>query len=252
MRPSILFLDIETAPDVVWVWGVYQQNAISVKENWYVLSYAAKWADSDAWVRGLDDFKGYVDGDSTEAQLLEEIWRLLDQADIVVAHNGADFDVKKLNARFIEQGFLPPSPYKVVDTKRDLVRTAKFSSHRLDWLAKQFHLGAKIPTDFSLWQGCMDGDPNAWKKMKAYNLHDVVLLEKLYKLIAPWIDQPNAGVYTEERVCPNPSCKSGSLERRGFAYAKTRVYQRYRCRKCGTWSRSVASEKGFSAKNTRL
>lgn len=242
MKPSILFLDIETAPDVVWTWGVYQANAISVKEHWYVLSAAWKWfGEKTVHSLGLIDYDGYEKGNDCEHDLLLDIWRLLDKADIVVAHNGADFDVKKLNARFIEQEFVPPSPYKVVDTKRDLTRVARYSSNRLDWLSKQFNFGEKIHTDFSLWQGCMDGDPSSWKKMLAYNKHDVELLEKLYMQLASWIDQPNMGVYTETQVCSNPSCGSANLIKRGFARAKTRVYQRYQCGKCGTWCRSVNS-----------
>jgi hypothetical protein len=242
MSPKILFLDIETAPDVVWVWGVYQQNAISVKENWYILSYAAKWrGDRDVMVRGLCDLEGYRGGSDLEYDLIREIWEFLDEADIVIAHNGADFDVKKINAKFIEHGMDPPSPYKVVDTKRDLVRVAKFSSHRLDWLSKQFQLGSKIPTDFSIWEGCMRGDLHSWRKMLEYNAHDVALLEKLYDRINPWIDQPNAANYNEDLVCVNPGCGSKDVVKRGFSYAKTRVYQRYRCNKCGTWSRSVNS-----------
>jgi len=248
MKPSILFLDIETAPDVVWTWGVYQANAISVKEHWYVLCFAAKWrGDKNILVRGLDDYPGYEGGNSTEDQLLDDVWQLLDEADIVVAHNGADFDVKKLNARFIDNGMKPPSPYKVVDTKRDLVQVAKYSSHRLDWLSKQLGFGAKIATDFSLWEGCMKGDTESWRTMKKYNAHDIDLLEKLYNELSPWIKQPNATLYGEYRNvegCVNPACDGGKLIKRGLTYAETRVYQLYRCNKCGKQARSVKSESG--------
>lgn len=253
MQPSILFLDIETAPDVVWTWGVYQANAIAVKEHWYVLSFAAKWRGDDTiMINGLDDYKGYNGGNSTEKKLLDDAWTLLDEADIVVAHNGRDFDVKKLNARFIDLGFAPPSPFKVIDTKNDLRGVAKFSSHRLDWLMKQFKIGEKMPTEgFSLWEGCMNGDPDSWERMKAYNVHDVELLESLYDKINPWIPQPNANLYTDRPVCPNPGCEDGKLIKRGLARAITRVYQRYQCDTCGTWSRAVKSEKGQGAQVVR-
>jgi len=253
MKPAMLFLDIETAPDVVWTWGLWQANAIAVKEHWYVLSFAAKWRGDDTlMVNGLDDYKGYKGGKSTELKLLNDVWTLLDEADIVVAHNGRDFDVKKLNARFIEYGFAPPSPYKVVDTKSDLAGVAKYSSNKLDWLMKQFKIGAKMPHEgFDLWQGCMDGDKKAWKTMKAYNAHDVVLLEALYNKISSWIPQPNAGLYEDRPTCPNPGCDGGPLIKRGLARAITRVYQRYQCDTCGTWSRSVKSEKGLGAQIVR-
>lgn len=247
-RPAILLLDIETAPDVVWTWGVYQANAIAVKEHWYVLSIAAKWVDRDGvFVLGLDDYKGYKGGNSTEKKLLADVWQLLDEADIVVAHNGAGFDIKKLNARFIDHGFPPPSPYKVIDTKRDLVSVSMFSSHRLNWLSKQLGLGKKTADhqDFEMWQGCMDGDAKSWRAMKEYNVHDVELLDELWGKIAPWIPMPNAAVYEPGTLtCPNPKCKGGKMIKRGFTYAKTRVYQLYRCNLCGSQARSVKSEKG--------
>lgn len=247
VKPSILFLDIETAPDVVWTWGVYQENAIAVKEHWYVLSFAAKWRGTkNVFVKGLNDYKGYKGGNSTERFLLKDIHKLLNDADIVVAHNGADFDVRKLNARFIAQGMTPPAPYKVVDTKRDLVKVAKYSSNRLNWLSKQFGIGKKTMEhqDWALWEGCMKGDKKAWKAMKVYNAHDVTLLEGLYEQLAPWIDQPNSGAYVDGAVCANPACASPDLERRGWARTKTRAYQRFQCRECGAWSRETRSERG--------
>ena len=42
---NILLLDIETSPVVAWVWGLRDQNVglNMIKEDWYVLSWAAKW-----------------------------------------------------------------------------------------------------------------------------------------------------------------------------------------------------------------
>jgi len=240
--PSILFLDIETAPDLVWTWGVYEQNAIEVKEHWYVLSFAAKWANGPVIVKGLDDYKGYKPLARDDRKLIREVRELLDQADIVVAHNGADFDIKKLNARFIAHGFAPPSPYKIVDTKREIKRVSAFSSNKLDWLAKQLELGKKIEHEgFPMWRGCMSGNESAWKKMKKYNRHDVLLLHDLYNKLSPWMHQPNATLWGKE--CVNPSCKSSDIAARGFMRSKTRVYQRFQCNNCGTWSKAVLSEK---------
>lgn len=241
--PSILLLDIETAPDLVWVWGVYEQNAIEVKEHWYVLSFAAQWYKQGPIVcKGLDDYKGYKGNNSTERLLLKDVHKMIDEADIIIAHNGAQFDMRKLNARFIAHGLLPPSPYKIVDTKRELSRVASFSSNRLDWLARQLEIGHKIEHEgFPMWRGCMNGDPGAWKKMKKYNRHDVRLLDELYERLSPWLKQPNAVLWGVE--CVNPACKNGHLISRGIMRTKTRSYQRYQCATCGTWAKSVMSEK---------
>ncbi len=247
MEPKILLLDIETQPDLVYTWGVYEQNAIAVKEHWQLLSYSAEWVKSKRNVtKGLVDYKDYKPG-STDYELVKEIWDLLDEAEIVVAHNGADFDLRKLNARFIYHKLKPPSPYKIVDTKREVSRVAGFSSNKLDWLCKQLELGAKLEHEgVQLWLNCMAGNRRAWAKMKKYNRHDVTLLRELYLLLAPWIRQPNANIYTDsgEPICPNPTCMSTHLIRQGWARNKSRKYQRYKCQACGTWSRDVRSHSG--------
>lgn len=244
MLPKILFLDIETAPNVVYSWGVYEENAIEVVSHWYLLSFAMKWRGTTGKpkVRGLCDYGSGV-GAECEKDLLIDLHNALSEADIVVAHNGRDFDVRKINARFIAHGFNPPAPYKVVDTKSDLTRVAGFSSNRLNWLSKQLDIGQKTMQhqDFSLWEGCMRGDKKSWAKMKEYNQHDVVLLEELYEILAPWIKQPNANLWSglDEPVCVNPACGSKhDLQNRGFARTAGQIYQRFQCTKCGAWGRA--------------
>lgn len=235
--PKILLLDIETTPDLSWVWGAYEQNAIEIEQHSYLLSYSAKWRGGKHITRGLPDT-----GCKDDSCLTKEIRELLDQADVVVAHNGKDFDVRKLNARFIFHGLTPPSPYDVIDTKRELQRIARFSSNKLDWIAAELGLSRKFPHEgFALWKGCMTGDPKAWRKMLRYNRHDIVILERLYERLSPWMRQPNPNVYQSGVVCPNLLCKSKDLARRGSARSRTRVYQRFQCKKCGAWARAVRS-----------
>jgi len=243
-KPKILYIDIETAPNLGYTWGVWQQNVIAIKEPWYIISFAAKWAGGKMICRGLCDMSGYVKGRDGEDLLLMEIHALLDEADIVVGHNARSFDVKKINARLIDWGFSPPSPYKVVCTKADLKKVATFASHKLDWLSKQFDLGAKLPHQgFAMWEGVMAGDKAAWKMMLKYNRHDVVLLEKLYKKIAAWIPQPNANLWVDEdrpSVCTNPVCGSTRIRSKGIQVrANTRSYRAYRCMECGKTSRGT-------------
>ena len=244
--PRILLLDLETFPNLAYVWGAWEQNAIEFKEDWYVLSYAAQWFGEKAVMcRGLDDV-GQVPGKpNNDKRLMKEIHALMDEADVIVAHNGVDFDVKVANARFIVHGFKPPSPYKVVDTKRTIKQVARFSSNKLDWLCRQLGLGRKIEHEgFPLWKGCAAGDPGAWARMKKYNVHDVKLLGDLYKLISPWIRQVNAALYSGDGRCVNPAC--GSKDLHVFPrlyYAMTRAYRRFQCNKCGKWARATISER---------
>jgi len=245
--PRILLIDFETFPNVAYVWGAYEQNAIEMKDDWYILSAAAKWYGSRPIdCRGLDDYGQKKHGNFVaERRLLKWVHGLMDEADIIVAHNGVDFDVKVANTRFIVHGFQPPSPYKVTDTKRALKQVTRFASNKLDWICKQLEIGRKVEHEgFSLWKGCATGSPAAWKKMKKYNRHDVGgLLEPLYVLIAPWIKQPNAALYTGDERCINPACRSIDIEWRGISRQITRSYRRFVCRKCGKWGRATIAER---------
>jgi RNase P subunit RPR2 len=249
--PKILYIDIETAPDLAWVWGVYQQNAIEVSEHWQILTFAWRWgARGKTQVLGLDDTPGRKRSAKLSRNddwwLMRKLGELLHNADIVVAHNGRAFDTRKINARMIALEIPPPAPYQVIDTKNETARVAAFSSNRLDWLGDQLGLGRKLKHEgFGMWRGCMDGDAKAWAKMKRYNKHDITLLVRLHQRIQSWIRQPNAALWG--RTCTNPLCRGSKLQARGIQRAKTRVYQRFQCQKCGTWSRSVFSEKGKGA-----
>jgi len=240
--PRILLLDIETFPDVAYVWGVYDQNAIAIRDHWFMLSFAYRWYKAGPVV--CSTIEGEKKGD--DRRLAKEIHALMDEADIIVAHNGVDFDCKKINARLIVHGFSPPSPYKIVDTKREIKKVAAFSSNKLDWLCKQLGLGHKLEHEgFPLWQACAESnDPAAWRKMERYNKHDVRLLGELYEVIAPWIKQPNAALYSGDERCVNPICGSTDLHVFPRLYfAMTRAYRRMQCNKCGKWARAVISER---------
>lgn len=244
-KPRVLLLDVETQPDLVWVWRVYEASAIDVKQHWQLLSFSAKWLGTRVHVtKGLPDYRGYKPG-GDDRMLVKELWKLLDEADIVVAHNGVDFDLKKITARFIAHGLQPPSPYKIVDTKRTIKQVAGFSSNKLDWLCSQLDLGRKLEHQgWHLWRDCMLGVSSAWKTMLRYNRRDVVLLERLYRTISPYIKQPNAALFHDGETCVNPACGSTDIHvYPRLYYANTRAYRRMQCRACGKWARATISER---------
>jgi hypothetical protein len=241
MRPRILFLDIETFPNVAYVWGKYDQNVIEFLQESCMASFVAKWLGEDEIiVKGLPDYKGYKAGSYNDKKLVADLWKLLDEADIVVAHHGDAFDVRVCNARFLVHGMTPPSPFKTVDTKKAMRKVARFNSNKLDDLGVNLGLGQKIKTNFGLWKGCIEGDREAWKKMLDYNKQDVLLLEQLYLRLRPWINNhPN---FTVETGALCPKCNSSDVQYRGYAVTSTRRYRRFQCKQCGGWGRTVKSE----------
>lgn len=235
---KILLFDLETAPSLGWVWAKYETDVLDFEQEWYLLCFAAKWLDGKMMTHALPDFKGYKPGSENDELLVRELWKLFDEADILIAHNGDKFDIRKANARFAYYKLPPPSPYKTVDTLKVARRYFAFTSNKLDDLGKHLGYGRKLThTGFALWQGCMRGDAKAWKHMIDYNKRDVVLLEEIYLHLRPWIQShPNVSILSDKPDgCPN--CSSTKLQSRGKGISKSGVYQRFACQDCGAWSK---------------
>lgn len=220
----LLFLDIETTPNAAYVWGKYQQDVIRFIKESEILCYAAKWLDATELQVG-----DWRDG---KRNMVKSIWLLLDEADIVVAHNGLRFDVPKVNVAFLKHGLPPPSPYKVVDTKKAAKQYFFFNSNKLDDIGGYLNEGRKLGHEgFDLWLKCMKNDPEAWVKMLDYNRQDVLLLERIYLKLRPWIaNHPNVNEVTGGQACPK--CGHGKSLSRGLLYYASGTKQRRRCNKC--------------------
>jgi DNA polymerase elongation subunit (family B) len=244
----ILILDIETAPNIAYVWRFFKENvgAKQVIQNSYMLSYAAKWLN--------DDRVFYEDlSNQHEAEMLKKLHPLLDEADIVVAHNGDGFDLPHIQGRFLMHNIKPPAPYKQVDTVKVARKEFNFPSNSLEYLSNVLDLvikkgqHKKFP-GFELWLGVLRNDPEAWAEMKKYNIDDILVLEQLYLKMLPYMRfHPNVGVFDdngEEHVCPK--CGGKHVQKRGFAYTNVGKYQRFQCNGCGGWSRSRIREKGHN------
>lgn len=240
-RPRVLLFDIETAPIIAHVWGLFDQNVglNQIQKDWHILSWAAKWL-GDKTIMYADQRKARkIENDR---RILKGIWKLLDDADIVVTQNGKQFDVKKLNARFIIHGFPPPSPFKHIDTLQISRKTFGFTSNRLEYLATTLKAKDKKLTKrefegFTLWKECLAGNMRAWREMEKYNKLDVLALEHVYKRLIPWDSTLNFNLFRSgtEHVC---TCGSRRLQRRGFHYSQKGKFQIYRCLDCGKWTRS--------------
>lgn len=243
---KIIHFDIETFPILSYTWGLYEQNVIAKVKDWGILCFA--WS-----YEGSDEVHSYSIRDSKkksldDSKVVKKLWELFNEADILSAHNGISFDIKKCNARFAYYKLPPPSPYKVVDTKRIAKSVFQFDSNSLKDLAKYLGLTPKVETGgFSLWEGCMRGDNDAWDKMIEYNKGDVITLKEVYTILKPWAkSHPNLNIIANTtHNCP--TCLSGNVQKRG-TYPKNLgakgiiQWQRYCCMKCGKWSSAPKEE----------
>jgi hypothetical protein len=188
-----------------------------------------------------------------DKRVLKSIWKLLEEADIIIAHNAIKFDVRVLNARFILNGLKPTSPYQVIDTLQIAKKNFRFTSNRLDYLGKLFTNKGKIDTNFDLWRGCDNGDQESLDYMLKYNKEDVNLLEEVYLELRPWMrSHPNMAIYKEanEEVCP--TCGSDNVIDCGEYSTPAGRFDSLRCNDCGGISRRRKSNLSKHQKDNLL
>lgn len=242
---KVLFLDVETSPMIGYFWNRWKAN-ISLDQTvseWFILSWSAKWANDDNMINGVLTPSEAVSED--DSRIMIDLWNILNQADVVVTHNGIRFDHKKINTRFLLHGLPPTRPFRVIDTLKMIKDTFAFSSNKLDNLLIQFGLERKLGTNFNLWKNCMNGSAEALAEMLEYNDWDVIQLERAFVRMKPWVKNfPNFALYNsieDSDVCP--TCGEKHLIQDGFYTTATNKYKLYRCTSCGTLSRKRRAEK---------
>lgn len=245
---KLLTIDIETSPNLAHVWGLWNQNVglSQLLEAGEVICFAAKWY-------GAEEVLFFSTFHNGKQEMIAAAHELLDKADAVVHYNGSAFDIPHLNREFVEAGLNPPSPYEQIDLLKVVKKQFRFPSNKLDYVTRALGLDQKVQhAGHQLWIKCMAGDYQSWEVMKGYNVQDVRITEQLYDRLLPWISShPVHGLYvdSEEMLCPN--CGSSELERRGRAYTRVSVFQRYQCKRCGKWSRGSKRLDGVDVRGVK-
>jgi DNA polymerase elongation subunit (family B) len=203
----------------------------------YMLSFSYKWEGGKTEVRGLPDYASFKKDKTNDKEMVAELWKVMDEADIIIGHNIDRFDIRKINSRFLLHGLGLPSTYKTVDTLKVARKMFMLNSNKLNFLANYLGLGSKVDTGgFQLWLDCMAGDSRAWKLMKKYNKQDVDLTQAVYKKLRPFITN-HANINVLQGTTHNcNSCGSSHVQKRGWMITKTGKYQRYQCQECASWS----------------
>ena len=246
----ILFLDIENTPNLSWTWDFYDQNVVQVEKEWHLLCFGYKFkGDKAVKVIGLPDFpEEYAKDPHNDKPLCEFLWKLLNEADIVVAHNGKDFDERKINARLLKHGLPPYSPIRMVDTKILAHKRFKLNQNTLKYLATYLGVRQKIETGgFDLWFQCYHGNMTAWRKMYRYNKRDVEALEDIYEKLKAWDDyHPNVSLAAGiGHKCPRCGSANVKTNPSWWSYLKSYRVRRYRCLNCGRWSKGEREKLPF-------
>jgi DNA polymerase elongation subunit (family B) len=233
--PKILIFDIETAPMQAFVWKRYKENVSleqTISES-FMLCWSAKWLYSEEVLGDCLSPEEAIKED--DLRIVTSLYSLINQADIIVAYNGKNFDIPYMNQRFLTYGFSPYVPTYVVDPYETAKTVFRFSSNKMDAIATQLGLQNKIKTDFSLWKGCMMGDEKSLKDMLTYNKQDVVVLEEIYCKMLPWMkNHPNLSNYFEKKSCCVKCGSEEYVKLNRFFFTPSGKYELYRCKSCGT------------------
>jgi len=238
---KVLLYDIETSPHIGYTWNKYETDVLEFIKEKQVISFAWKWlGEKRVQCLSLPMFPTYKKDRDNNRDLIVELHKLISEADITVGHNVCAFDDKVSNAEFILHGLTPPPPHKTIDTLRVARKLFKFSSNKLGDLGQRLGLGKKVSTGgFSLWLGCLHGDPKSWALMEKYNKGDVDLLEKVYHKLKPWMtNHPDMNIADRHVGCP--ACRGINIIRRGWMYSTHGKSPRFQCRDCGKWSKGLS------------
>lgn len=253
---KVLVFDLETAPIVSYTWGLFDQNVglNQIKEDWYILAWAAKWLGDSPDKLIYRDNRNAKD-QKNDKVLVVELAALLNEADIIITQNGDAFDVKKLNARAVIHKLPPIKPCKSVDILKEGRKVFKFTSHKLEYVTdilndKYKKLKHEKYPGFELWKAILAGDKKAWVEMEKYCAYDVLATEESYQKIQGWIKTKAIHEDDTER----PACKCGShhLVAKGFAYTLVGKYQQYQCRDCRKWMRGSINLLSFEQRRKVL
>ena len=228
----ILTLDIESLPSVVHVWQLKQTGYIphkNILSTGGMLGFAYKWLHENG-----EDATRWVDYRDGNQHMLDTAWGLLDEASYVVTYNGDKYDLPKLQGHFARAGMGAPAKAKSID----LVKTSRsmfWESASLDFSCRQMGVRRKVDNGgASNWEGCLDGDTEAWRRMEEYCKGDVLATEELYLAYLPWLkNAPSMGFTAgkDGEVCC-PRCGHCDVESVGVYQAVTIRYDQYRCRNC--------------------
>lgn len=238
--PKILIWDIETSPIVAAVWGLFNQNINfdSIIDDWYIICAAWKWhGDKEIDTISVLDCKTRFKKDhKDDYHVVKKLHKVLSEADVLVAHNGDKFDLKKFNARALFHGLKPIPHMQTIDTLKVARKHFKLTSNRLDYIGQHLGVGKKVDTPKGLWMDVVKGSREAVETMVNYNIGDITLLEDVYLKLRPFMTtHPNNNIYqwTATEGCPNCGCFE--LVSQGHRFTRAGKFKRYQCKSCGAW-----------------
>ena len=238
----ILTVDLESSPHLAYTFQLRDVSIapVQVVEPSRVLCFAAKWLDKPGMIFASEHHDG-------REAMVQRIWQLLDEADVVVGWNTKSFDLKHFAREFTLAGLPPPSPWFDCDLLPLVRRRMRWASNKLEHVADELGIGRKVQHHgFRMWIDCLNGDDAAWTLFRKYCKHDVRLTEDVFVKLRElgWVDRlPHVGLYNDTHGSQCGACGSTDLMRRGYAYTSTSRYAQFQCKDCKRYSRASHADR---------
>lgn len=250
-KPKILLYDIETSLQSVTVFQLAKNDWIqpdNIVVERHLISVCWKWLGESTVhsVSLLNDPERFRKNHHDDYHVIKTFHKVLSQADIIIGHNSDRFDLPYLKTQIMFHGLEPLPPITALDTYKVAKSQFMFNSNKLDYLGQRLGVGRKIHTTGGLWLKAFQGNRQAIREMVTYNKQDVLLLEKVFLKLVPYIPNHTNRELFGGTGCPR--CGSTHIQSRGLHRAISRVYQRFQCRDCGGWFRQVTNEKAVKTK----
>lgn len=199
---------------------------------------AAKWYGNDEVMFAAEWQVGGYDA------FLREVWSWVDDADLIIGHHAAGFDMPILAGDWALIGLPAPSPYKVIDTLKIARSAFSMPSNTLDSLAKRLGVDAKTDKyEVRVAKDAVSGDKAAQERIESYNRGDIVASEALADRLRPYAKGlPHMGMWVDdENACP--SCGEAMKPTGKTVHANVQAYEGLTCPSCGAHGRSTVKLK---------
>lgn len=243
---KILLMDLELTFAVYYAYPSKREQYLSDKNiihDQFCTCAAWKWLHEKTIhvVKITDDKKWSKKNFRNDEIVAKKLHALMTEADVIVAHNGDNFDIKHANTLFRKHGLGPIPQQKSVDTLKVARKYFSFPGNSLDSLAKRF--GSKGKNRKPNWYKMTDGDEKEIDIAARYCKNDVKELEIIFKEMRPYIQnypavKQNPKQPMEIRYVGDSchKCGKGVFKSNGKILRAGARHKRLQCNCCGAWS----------------
>ena len=232
----ILLVDLELTFGIYYAYPSKREQYLSdknIKHDQFCTCAAWKWSHENK-TYSLDitqDKKRFKKNFRDDFIIAKRLHEIMEEADVIVAHNGDKFDILHANTLFRKHKLGPIPLRKSIDTLKMAKKYFAFPGNSLDSLAKRF--GSKGKNQKPDWKKMTEGDKQEIIIAAKYCKNDVIELEKVFNEIKPYIHNfptlRKRSEYAHECEC----CSSKRLRYKGRDFDGKKMYNRYKCIECG-------------------